>query len=688
VCNPSAITIPDSGSGSPYPSSITVSGYGDTLLDVNVQLFGMNHTWPDDIDILLVGPQGQNLVIMSDAGGSNGLVNVDLVLDDAAPSPLPDSAAITSGTYQPINYGTSDTFPAPAPAPSAATTLATFNGTNPNGTWSLYLVDDAGSDSGNMNGGWCLELAATDPSAPAIVVSPDSLNNTQSPDTVVTQTLTISNTGDALLTWNIDEDAAQATAPSGPATRQGVPTPRTPATFDEVNGPIVADGGFEGGTPSAAWTEFSTNFGTPLCDAVCGFGGGTGPHTGSWWAWFGGIAAYEEGSVSQSVTIPNGTATLSFYLEMPVVCAAAADYMEVLIDGNQVFLVDGTSALCGVVGYSLQTVDISAYADGGSHTLEFHSEIFGAGTTNFFVDDITIDVSGPPAVCSVPSDIPWVSAVPNSGTTAAGDASEVSVVYDSTGLSTGIYTGTLCVTSDDPTNPLISVPLTLTVEAATYGVALSGDQAETVPVGETVTYTLSVTNTGNAADIFDLSVASIWPVNLSNTSVSLGGGASTTIWVAVTVPAGTSDGDSDVVTVTATSQGDPTATDSAALTTTADVTLVYGVALSADQAASGNPGMTVTYIVTVTNTGNTEDTIDLSATGDWTATLSESAVTLGAGESTTVTVEVDIPLVGSSDITTVTATSQGDATATDSADLTTTSTDVTYQLFLPIMLKD
>ena len=164
ICNPAAITIPGSGTasgpGAPYPSTIAVAGQLTSLTDVNVHLFGMNHTWPDDLDFLVVGPQGQNLIVMSDVGSSYDLVNVDLVLDDAAAASLPDSAQIVSGAYKPTNIGTGDTFPAPAPAPSAATTLATFNGTDPNGTWSLYTYDDAGGDIGNISGGWCLELSA------------------------------------------------------------------------------------------------------------------------------------------------------------------------------------------------------------------------------------------------------------------------------------------------------------------------------------------------------------------------------------------------------------------------------------------------------------------------------------------------------------------------------------------------
>ncbi len=170
ICNPTLIDIPASGAATPYPSAINVVGQGPVLTDVKVHLVGMNHTWPDDIDILLVAPGGQNLIIMSDAGGSNDLVNVDLIVDDAAAGTLPDSTQIVFGSYRPTNFGAGDTFP--APAPSSATTLATFGGTDPNGTWSLYVTDDTGGDLGNVSGGWCLETSSTTAGPPNIDEDP------------------------------------------------------------------------------------------------------------------------------------------------------------------------------------------------------------------------------------------------------------------------------------------------------------------------------------------------------------------------------------------------------------------------------------------------------------------------------------------------------------------------------------
>jgi subtilisin-like proprotein convertase family protein len=175
--NTGSITIPATGTGAstgapsaPYPSNITVSGLTGTVTKVTVTLVNMNHTFPADIDMLLVGPQGDKFIFFSDAGGGTDLVNNTITLDDSAATLLP-SGTITSGTFRPANYGTGDTFPAPAPAApyqnaataGAATFASVFNGKNPNGTWSLYVVDDAGGDIGNISGGWKLTVTTTVP---------------------------------------------------------------------------------------------------------------------------------------------------------------------------------------------------------------------------------------------------------------------------------------------------------------------------------------------------------------------------------------------------------------------------------------------------------------------------------------------------------------------------------------------
>jgi hypothetical protein len=149
----------------------------------------------------------------------------------------------------------------------------------------------------------------------------------------------------------------------------------------------VLDPSFEAGAFGGVWTEFSSTFGTPLCDAGCGFGGGTGPNTGSWWAWFGGIAAFEEGLVEQAVVIPVSASTLDFALEIPVVSGNGTDFLEVLIDGFVVDFYDTTDG--PFVGYTNVSVPLGGFADGGVHLVSFHSIV--TALTNFFVDDVAIN---------------------------------------------------------------------------------------------------------------------------------------------------------------------------------------------------------------------------------------------------------------------------------------------------------
>jgi len=157
--NSAPIVINDNLAASPYPSTITVPTTAGTITKVTVQLKGLNHTQQNDLDILLVGPSGQTVVLMSDAGGNADTSNADLTFDDAALVSLTTTAAsIPTGFYKPTNIGANDDFSAPAPAGPYGTTLSVFNGTNPTGTWSLYIMDDRGGNTGTLSGGWNLSF--------------------------------------------------------------------------------------------------------------------------------------------------------------------------------------------------------------------------------------------------------------------------------------------------------------------------------------------------------------------------------------------------------------------------------------------------------------------------------------------------------------------------------------------------
>jgi len=190
------------------------------------------------------------------------------------------------------------------------------------------------------------------------------------------------------------------------------PTP-TPTATPTVSPDLVLDGGFEQGSPNPVWNEFSTNFSTPLCtvERCGGSGGGTGPHSGDWWSWFGGIdGVVEEGSVDQDITIPAGSSNLSFWLEIPAAAGTGMDTFSVSIDGNIVFSATDLDAETYSI-YSQVNVDVSAFGDCGSHNLRFSSKTLGSGTTNFFIDDVFLEVLEPTS-CDLPTATPTHTATP------------------------------------------------------------------------------------------------------------------------------------------------------------------------------------------------------------------------------------------------------------------------------------
>jgi len=179
--NLAAIAIPGSGTegiANPYPSIINVSGLTGLITDVNVTFNGLSHTSPDNIDILLVGPGGQKMILMSDAGGPHNVSDLTMTFDDEALSFPSNGSALLSGSFKPVNYtgngGPNDVFPDPAPAGPYASLLSIFDGTGPNGDWRLFVFDDQGVSndpgSGSIARGWSLDIATAAVPEPSTLV--------------------------------------------------------------------------------------------------------------------------------------------------------------------------------------------------------------------------------------------------------------------------------------------------------------------------------------------------------------------------------------------------------------------------------------------------------------------------------------------------------------------------------------
>jgi subtilisin-like proprotein convertase family protein len=167
--NTAPITIYDNAAASLYPAPISVSTLGGPISNVKVTLHGFSHTYIGDLNILLVSPAGQKISLlrrygMTSAfccGYSSNLANAEITFSASAASMIPANVAtVPNGTYLPSSSGNTQDSPAPAPAGPYSSDLTTLNGPGiaQNGTWKLFVTDNAGGDVGAISGGWSLSL--------------------------------------------------------------------------------------------------------------------------------------------------------------------------------------------------------------------------------------------------------------------------------------------------------------------------------------------------------------------------------------------------------------------------------------------------------------------------------------------------------------------------------------------------
>jgi hypothetical protein len=162
--NSASIVIP--GPGSSSGSSISVSGLGNSITSVSVEIESFTDADPNSVGLVVVGPTGAALALLGACGGSQGISPINVAFSDTASSiPLNN---LVSGTFKPTQYASLGSFPSPgpglaynSPATFGSSTLAsTFDGSNPNGTWSLYAIDSVSGSTGEISNGWNLQVNA------------------------------------------------------------------------------------------------------------------------------------------------------------------------------------------------------------------------------------------------------------------------------------------------------------------------------------------------------------------------------------------------------------------------------------------------------------------------------------------------------------------------------------------------
>lgn len=149
--NGGAVKIPD-GDARGVSIPLTVSGFPGNLADLNFRIdgteciadrgataVGVDHSWVGDLVFRLTSPAGTTVTIINRAGGSgnSGRNFCRTVLDDDAANALSintvaASGAPFTGTFKPSNP------------------LSAFDGENPNGIWTLTVIDSFSGDNGNV----------------------------------------------------------------------------------------------------------------------------------------------------------------------------------------------------------------------------------------------------------------------------------------------------------------------------------------------------------------------------------------------------------------------------------------------------------------------------------------------------------------------------------------------------------
>lgn len=115
---------------------------------ISVKINSITHSWVSDLEVVLVAPTGERLLLMEGIGGSGDDV-IDAVFTDVASGPISGAAPFT-GTWQPLPSTTGVLCTQTNPTIS---TFAEIGGGDvvPDGTWTLEVQDNAGGDGGSID---------------------------------------------------------------------------------------------------------------------------------------------------------------------------------------------------------------------------------------------------------------------------------------------------------------------------------------------------------------------------------------------------------------------------------------------------------------------------------------------------------------------------------------------------------
>ena len=168
---PPAVIINDNNQATPYPSTYVVSGLTGVISNnpgsVQINIKDFRHSYPSDASLLLEGPNGNRVILQGRTGGAVGTFDISYTISDLGQMQMSNDALLDGVTYKPSALGlpffpsleNTNSYNNPGPVNNGVATLAsTFGGTNPNGIWKLYVLDEYLEDGGQI-GDWSLNIS-------------------------------------------------------------------------------------------------------------------------------------------------------------------------------------------------------------------------------------------------------------------------------------------------------------------------------------------------------------------------------------------------------------------------------------------------------------------------------------------------------------------------------------------------
>lgn len=462
--------------------------------------------------VTTTGPSGFPATIVEYAydGDGNPITIPGGTTYTVTPSVGTPSGTISPDTAQTVNSGATASFTlTPASGFHVDTVGGTCGGTLAGNVYTTAAVTADCTVVANF--------AAGDP-VPVIAVTPSPLAIAVDAGATETGTLTVRNTGGGTLTYAISEAAAKATVnPRAARTKnakrsvvqlgQGKFAHALPSPG--INGKLPAPPVMLGGLTISQMPDATMD----NSGIACGENGEEAPeqtYDNSWWRRFYFSEHPEVGASANvaSVTIGAGQnggtggvvldglpVTINLYTiphSTPIDTIDRAALTSIgtaagtISGGNVTVTIPVTGAIADTVGNDLV---VEFHTDGNesgegfllpganaspqTHPSFLSSDRCGladpTSTAEMGFEDfhlvmvVTLGEGGGPVGCENPSDVPWLSVAPASGSLAGGASADSTVTVDASSLAAGNYSANLCVTSNDPATPLVSVPVNVTV---------------------------------------------------------------------------------------------------------------------------------------------------------------------------------------------------------------------------------